>query len=468
MNICCPTAHQNTECDLPAANARHPSNVAYCQQCATVAFRCPDGHWNRAFARFCTQCGKELKKPAAWEMAYANPQRTAVMPGGESSDVPLADNCGFFSGAVEMPKIETAEGLPGLLAVDGLLIVPNPDAQSLDAYTIAKDPEQQHLSRQWRIPFDAPLTHGCTPIYHGLHLYYVVAGGIHKTSVLNGKSEPVEINGVDAAQIQPLPECAPLKCNVAGKPTMIVGMQQGVLFVELTSCNGHYIPHAFFNAENNPTSPTLCDAHVVFTSKQGRIFAINIEKGAFNSVVKSYPSLSFSAPTSLGGSVYFEALHTSSGERSLARYEPRTKRLSRVATLDEVSNVAQRLKLFVHPPLTDGQRLFLSDRGGQTLYIYLSDSDGDAVFSAGKSLPQDNPRTRFVPHRSIAVNNRVYSAHSSGLTIQRLEPTHAVSNQSLAMGKPDNPSPVAAPIQYSNKLFILCKDRLVCLNLLGG
>ena len=467
MNICCPTARQNTACDLPAANDRHPSNVAYCQQCATVAFRCPDGHWNRAFARFCTQCGKELKKPAAWEMAYANPQRTAVLPGGESSDVPLADNCGFFSGAVEMPKIETAEGLPGLLAVDGLLIVPNPDAQSLDAYTIAKHPEQQHLSRQWRIPFDAPLTHGCTPIYHGLHLYYVVAGGIHKTSVLNGKSEPVEINGVDAAQIQPLPEGAPLKCNVAGKPTMIIGMQQGVLFLELVSCNGHYIPHAFFNAENSPTSPTLCDAHVVFTSKRGHIFALDIGERTFKRVAKSYTSLSFSAPTSLGGSVYFEALHTRRGERSLARYEPRTKQLSRVATLDEVSNVAQHLKLFVHPPLTDGHRLFLSDRGGQTLYIYLSDSDGDAVFSAGKSLPQDNPRTRFVPHRSIAVNNRIYSAHSSGLTIQRLEPTHAVSNQSLAMGKPNAPAPVAAPIQYSNKLFILCKDRLVCLNPLG-
>ena len=137
-----------------------------------------------------------------------------------------------------------------------------------------------------------------------------------------------------------------------------------------------------------------------------------------------------------------------------------------MATLDEVSNVAQHLKLFIHPPLTDGQRLFLSDRGGQKLYIYLSDSDGDAVFSAGKSLPQHNPQARFVPHRSIAVNNRIYSAHSSGLTIQRLEP-HAVSNQSLAMGKPDNPSPVASPIQYSNKLLILCKDRLVCLNLLG-
>ena len=459
----CPTASQKTACDLPAANDGHPSIVAYCQQCATVAFRCPEGHWNRAFARFCTQCGQKLKKPAAWEMAHANPQRTATLPGGEPSDARLSDKSGFFSGAVEMPTIETTEGLPGLLAVDGLIVVPNPETPSLDAYTIAKHPEQPHLSRQWRIPFDAPLTHGCTPIYHGLHLYYVVAGGVHKTSVLNGKSEPVEINGMDAAQIEPLPECAPLKCNIAGRQTMIAGLEQGLLLLDLDSRDGDYLRHDFFNAENGPKSPALCGVHAIFTSKRGHLFSLDIGNRRYQA--KSFRAISFSAPVSLGGSVYFEALHARSGQRSLARYEPQTKRLSPIATLDEVSNMAQHLKLFSHPPLTDGQRLFMSDRGGQTLYIYSSDIDGDAVFSAERSLPQGNGQSRFVPHRSIAVDNRIYSAHSSGLTIQKLEPTYAVSHQSLAMGRPDNPVPIAAPIQYGDKLFILCKDRGVCLNL---
>ena len=456
----CPTASQKTACDLPAANDGHPSTVAYCQQCATVAFRCAAGHWNRPFANFCTQCGQKLKKPAAWEMAYANPQRTATLPAGEPSDARLSDKSGFFSGAVEMPTIETAEGLPGLLAVDGLIVVPNPEAPSLDAYTIAKHPEQPYLSRQWRIPFNAPLTHGCTPIYHGLHLYYVVAGGVHKTSVLNGKSEPVEINGVDAAQIEPLPECAPLKCNIAGRQTMIAGLEQGLLLLDLGSRDGDYLRNDFFNAENEPMSPTLCGAHVVFTSKQGHIFALDIGMGVFKSVTKSYPALSFSAPTSLGGSVYFEALNAS-GKRSLARYEPQTAQLSQVATLDEVSNLAPHLKLFVHPPLTDGQRLFLSNRSGQARYTYLSDVEGDTVFSAERKLSMG----LFVPHRSIAVDNRIYSAHSSGLTIQKLEPTYAVSHQSLAMGQPENPVPVAPPIRYADKLFILCEDRLVCLPL---
>ncbi len=461
----CPTASQKSACDLPAANDRKTPTVAYCQQCATVACLCPEGHWNRAFARFCTQCGKKLRRPAAWEMAYANPQRTATLQMGEPTGPQLLDSCGFFSGAAEIPKIETGESLPGLLAVDGLIVVPNPEAQRLDAYTVAKHPEQRHLSRQWSIPFNAPLTHGCTPVYHGLHLYYVVSGGIHKTSVLDGKSEPVEIKGLDAAQIEPLPECAPLKCDVAGRQTMIAGLQQGVLLLELTSRDRDYVPHDFFNAENEPMSPTLCGESVVFTSKRGHIFALNL--GSKRYQAKSFKAQSFSAPISLGGSVYFEAVSTSNGRRSLARYEPRTKRLSQVATLDAVSNVAQHLKLFVHPPLTDGRRLFLSDQSGQKRYTYHINIDGDIDLASESHLGSGNMLQRFVPHRSIAVNNRIYSAHSSGLTLQELEPTYTVSHQALAMGMPDNPVPVAAPIQYGDKLFILCKDRLVCLNLLG-
>ena len=241
---------------------------------------------------------------------------------------------------------------------------------------------------------------------------------------------------------------------------MIAGLKQGLLLLDLDSRDGDYLRNDFFNAENEPMSPTLCGAHVVFTSKQGHIFALDIGMGVFKSVTKSYPALSFSAPTSLGGSVYFEALNAG-GKRSLARYQPQTAQLSQVATLDEVSNLAPHLKLFVHPPLTDGQRLFLSNRSGQARYTYLSDVEGDTVFSAERKLSMG----LFVPHRSIAVDNRIYSAHSSGLTIQKLEPTYAVSHQSLAMGQPENPVPVAPPIRYADTLFILCEDRLVCLPL---
>ena len=62
----------------------------------------------------------------------------------------------------------------------------------------------------------------------------------------------------------------------------------------------------------------------------------------------------------------------------------------------------------------------------------------------------------------IVVNNRIYSAHSYGLTILPLGQNNAGRHHSLAMGQPTNPRPVARPIRYGDKLFVLCKDRLIC------
>ena len=70
-----------------------------------------------------------------------------------------------------------------------------------DAYTTVND----SLNLRWSIPYNSELTYGSTPIYHGLHLYSVVSGGIQKTSVIDGETELINnINGVDAAQIEPL------------------------------------------------------------------------------------------------------------------------------------------------------------------------------------------------------------------------------------------------------------------------
>ncbi len=118
----CAVAKKNTTCDLPSetegTNEQAPA-VAYCKQCFQIAFRCACGHWNRAFARFCTQCPQELKKPATWDMASANPQRTAILS-QESSVDSLDVNYGFGSWAAGIPEIELREDLPKLLAIDGL------------------------------------------------------------------------------------------------------------------------------------------------------------------------------------------------------------------------------------------------------------------------------------------------------------------------------------------------------------
>ena len=464
MNTC-PFINENAVCDLPSTETSgsdgHTPKVAYCQQCARVAFRCSSGHWNRAFARFCTQsqCGQKLEKPATWDMASANPHRTATLPGEPSVDS-LDVNYGFGSWAAGIPEIEPREDLPKLLAIDGLIVIPNPGNKSLDAYTIVKSEDDRHIKPQWSIEFNTPLTQGLTPIYHGLHLYNVVSGGIQKTNVFGGETEIININGIDAAKIKPIPACAPLKMNLGSSPTMVASLDQGMLLFDLDTHNADYIEHKFFDEKNGPMSPVLCGTYIVFTSKDGQIFTINLGEKSRPAHNRAWNNISFSAPVTLGSIVYFEVLDKN-GNRALVSYEPVSNNFSKVVDLDNDDDSDRRLSLYIHPTLTDGERLFVADRFGRPFYKYQSHQS-----ILGNLNAEGNQQHVFVPHRSAVVNNRIYSAHETGLSIFSPDQNYAVSGRTLAIGGwTDNPLPIAPPIRYGNKFFVLCNDRLVCLSL---
>ena len=452
MNVC-PYANESVTCGLlsPEVDGR----IAYCKQCSQFAFRCAAGHWNRAFARYCTHCSQELEKPAQWGMASGNPQRTGILP-----QMPSIDE-GFGSWVASIPEIESGANLPGLLAIDGFIVVPNPRERKLDAYTIVNDSNQGTLNLRWSISFNSELTYGLTPVYHGLHLYSVVSGGIQKTSVIDGETELINnVNGVDAAQIEPLSSCAPVKCDVNGNPTMVAGLNRGMLLFNFAESSGEYIKHNFFAAANAPMSPTFCGQYIVFTSRRGDIFVLNIGTTPFRIRCVPTKKMSFSAPVSLNGLVYFEAL-SHSGNRSLDRFEPKSGKLSKARDMDNEPehNFENRRALYLHPPLTNGKWSFLSDRYGQSVYTYDSDK--------GTSLPMRQlqggaGQNRFIPHQSIVINNRIYTAHLSGLTIWEPNQNWYGQTYPLAMGQSTNPRPVARPIRYGDKLFILCKDRLIC------
>lgn len=450
MNVC-PYAHESTTCSLLSPEV--DGTVAYCNHCSDFAFRCAAGHWNRAFARYCTQCRQKLAKPAQWGMASGNAQRTATLPQMQSHD-------GFGSWVANIPEIESGENLPGLLAVDGLIVVPNPREKQLDAYTTVNDSNRGKVTPKWSISYNSGLTYGSTPIYHGLHLYSVVSGGIQKTSVIDGKTELINnIGGVNADRIEPSPACAPLKCDVNDKPTLIAGVKNGMLLFDLVNDAGKYIQHSFFQATNAPMSPTLCGQYIVFTSKRGDVFALNSGTEPFKMRYLSHQKISFSAPVSINGSVYFEVL-SDSGMRSLARFDLNSGQLSKAADLDHLPkrDFQSCLSLFIHPPLTNGKRVFLSDRSGQSVYTYDSDRGALPI----RRLPDGAGQHRFIPHQSIVMNNCIYAAHLSGLTMWEPNRNWRGQTYSLAMGQPTNPRPVARPIQYGDKLFILCRDRLLC------
>ena len=461
MSIC-PYRNESATCDLPPVEAgqrgEHAPTIAYCKQCAQVIFRCPSGHWNRAFARYCTQCPQKLEKPLQWDIASGNPQRTATFS-TDSVDV----NFGLNSGVVNTSPMETSENLPGLLVIDGLFILPNPNENRLEAYTIVNTENSIDLHHQWGIDFNTPLTYGSTPIYHGLHLYSLVSGGIQKTHVMSGRTELINTtSGMDTAQIEPLSGCAPLKCEVNGKSTMIAGVKQGVLLFDLSRHDAFHITDEdlFFEEENKPMSPTLCGTHVVFTSQKGQIFSLDIAERPYMSQVSRWGNISFSAPVTLGSLIYFEALEEN-GKRHLVWYEPISDELSEPVDLGIDTNLARRLSFFIHPTLTDGERLFFADRFGRNIYTY--DSHQNRL--TFKTLVSDGDlQPVLVPHRSVVVNNQIYSTHPAGLTVIRPDQDYTVSDQSLAMGWKDSPFPVAPPIHYGNELFVFCRDRLVCLD----
>lgn len=452
MNVC-PYANENSACNLLSPEVA--GTTTYCDKCSQFVFRCAAGHWNRAFARYCTQCSQELEKPTQWDMASGNPQRTATF----SADL-VGINLGLNSGVAGTPLIGTSENLPGMLAIDGLFILPNPNENKFDAYTVVNTKDGIHLNRQLEIAFNTPLTYGSTPIYHGLHLYSVVSGGIQKTSVIDRKTKLINnINGVDAAQIEPLSGCAPLKCKVNGKPTLIAGVKNGILRFDFANNFGEYIQHTFFDEATEPMSPTLCETYIVFTSKRGGVFSLNTGATPYKNRYLALQGRSFSAPVSLNGLVYFEVLNEN-GIRSLACFNPTSGKLSKAEDMDSepIQHLEGRRAIFTYPPLTDGKRLYLSDRYGHVVYTY----DSSRGSYPAKQLQDNAGKHRFIPHQSIVANNKIYSAHSFGLTVWELEQSRHLQTQPLAMGNPTTPSPVTRPIRYGDKLFILCKDRLIC------
>ena len=393
-------------------------------------------------------------------MASANSQRTATVASGGLVDS-LSSDLGFTSWSLDIPRVEPRENLPALLAIDGIVVVPNPGASRLDAYTIANASAQRRIRPEWSIELNAPGTYGATPIYHNLHLFYVISGSIQKKSILGGEAEPVPLAGVETAEIEPAPESAPLKFEMDDKHFMLAPMKQhGVLLFDLTDYKKLYIKHQFFASENRPMSPTICGKYAVFTSHAGGIFSLNTE--TLKSRSKIWTGLSFSAPVSLNGSVYFEVLDNTNGNRSLACYGPQDNELSKIYDLDQEPPNAldRRRSVFFHPPLTDGKRLFLADRFAETVYTYHSEHR----YGEKKPLRKGNRQPLFIPHRSVVVDNQIYSARSTGLTVIDINRNYMPAYQSLAVGRSRDPSPIAPPIRYGDKLFILCEEQLVCLN----
>ena len=128
------------------------------------------------------------------------------------------------------PEIKNNESLPGLIAIDGLIVVPNPAEDRLDAYTIANASDQRSPSFEMEHCLQQEVDLRINPNLSWTPSFFMfVSGGIQRKPVLGGDAALVEINHVDATPIEPASGCAPLKCDIGGKPTMVVGLETGCI-----------------------------------------------------------------------------------------------------------------------------------------------------------------------------------------------------------------------------------------------
>lgn len=395
-------------------------------------------------------------------MAYANESRTASLPRQEGIDI-LETIYGFQAWSIEFPRNGYADDIPSLLAFDGLILVPNLKDRRLEAFDIAAVNGSPHP--KWSVGFSEPPTYASTPVYYGLHLFYAVRGAIRRVSVLDGKVEEIQMNNITPSHIVPVPGCAPLLFyyNANGRliPFMLVVLQNDLLFYNLESRKAFCQSRSIFPNEDVPRSPVFCENYIILTSKGGTIFSFDLNQKPLRSKLISARGFLFSAPVAINGKIYFETVEQKTGLRSIKCYEKETGQLSSIPLGNSNNNCIDNLEgyqsVLIRSPLTNGSQLFLSDQFGKIMYVYT-----DGILESHNLTSKS--RGRFVPHRSIVVNDQIYSASRWGLTVFSVRSGES-RPISLARGGFSNPSPIAPPIRYGDKLFVLCEDRLVCMSL---
>lgn len=439
-----------------------PLAVGYCRECSRIAFRCSACQsWNRALCQYCVQCGKRLNaKPEVWAMAYANEERTS------SLELKAADGLdarfGFNNWSIKLGDGGKFYGdIPSLLAVDGLIIYPNLFANRLEIRDIVTTAEG---TPKWSIPFNQPLSCSSTPVYYGLHLYYVVRGHIMRQSLFDGSTQcAFPSDSTPHSAIIPVPGCAPLifALKLPGYeesvPLALFVLPDRLLFLDLKFGRAAWQSHGIPTPQDAPRTPVICNGRVVLTSEQGRILEFDMNQNPPKPNLIASDGHSFSAPVVVDNRIYFEAVEKETGGRKIGRYHPGEGQVAYKNLRDEkIADLDRHQSLLLHPPLTNGHYLIFSDRFGEKMYLYLNEVVESHTLSA-------NEREKFVPHQAIVLGNRIYSASRYGLTIFDLLSKRSNTLSLTQIGS--RPHPIARPIRYADKLFVLCEDRLVCLNI---
>ena len=440
----------------------HPLAVGHCGKCSRIAFLCSSCQsWSRAFAQYCVQCGRRLEaKPEVWGMAYANEERNSSSELKETDELDI--RFGFSNWSIKLGDGRKIDGdIPSLLAVDGLIIYPNLFDNRFEIRDIATNTDR---APTWDIPFNQPLNYSSTPVYYGLHLYYAVRGHIMRKSLFDGSTQfAFPGDSTPHSAIIPASDCAPLifVLKLPGYdepvPLALFVLQGRLLFLDLKFGRPAWQSHEIPTPQDAPRSPVVCNGRVVMTSEQGRIFELDINQNPPKPKLIEPNGHCFSAPVVVDNRVYFEAVEKETGQRKIGCYRPDEGEVTYKNLNDEkILDLDRYQAILTHPPLTNGYHLIFSDRFGENMYLYVNEVVDSHELSSDES-------EKLVPHQSIAIGNRIYSASRYGLTIFELMSRRSNTRSLTQIG--NRPTPIVRPIRYADRLFVLCEDRLVCLNI---
>ena len=451
---------QSPHDDHPTANTH--GNISSDKQPNSLVFPCNTcGTSNRSFAIHCTQCGQLLRKPENWSMAHMNSQRLPTL----RKIIALPTHYGFCDTPISLTNGKNSDTIPGgllpsMLTADSFLIFPNPYTKCLQVHNVV-DPTRPKI-REIPIQFELGLAQ--TPVFWGGHLYYAKPGGIFSVSLIDVHKSPTDLRGGDA--INPVPGCAPIGASLAeGRPLIVFGLSKSILlYSPFANPSCREIPYDI-HPPDRIRSPVYFLGHLVFTTERGKLLDLDLSTGKPPTPYDSKQYF-YSAPVVANGQICFEAVDNT-GARHVGRYRPGEGSPVFQPLIANESRGAERYPKYPDdflavPPLSDGTRLILSDLFGETLYLYTVSTyphDGGIQL---RQLPPDVPG-QVTPPRSVIIQGTIYATSLSGITIYNLN-TDQISVQPLLV-KSTRDEPISSPICYGDKLFVLCKRNLFCIQI---
>ena len=384
--------------------------------------------------------------PSSWPMAHANSSRTSSIK-LLKGHISIPNWILPINPRISFSDTRRYHDLPSLITAGGMVIVPDPLENVFNSYSISQ------TEKLWRADPGGVLCYSSNPVIYGLSIYCIFESRLIRISLLDGKVDVI----LRDPRIIPAEKCAPLLIvqtyfeNQDFRETvkLIWGLDSHILTYILENGEEKDVNFISHTAEGYLRTPIAINSnYALFTSKQGKIYKVNVDTGEI--VTIEVGDCILSAPCLLEERVYFQAI-SSRMNRMIFYLDPGNEQPKSAEIPDEQEHDIDYFETFFwYPPVVFGQYVVTSDCFHSKL-----------IRCFGNKSQRASMRNRFFAHQSISIGNELISISDSGLFRWDL-PTGKHSILNLTNKPGDRPIPIGFPAVYADKLIIWCEDRLIC------